>query len=324
MTARTKLWLLPFAAVLGCATAKLVGPEPKPLTIDSAKMVVLEPFFEDTRWQLRTYSETHTYYPSNPSYLPVDVTRMERWQEKPLYAKTETLAYEHRLAIEDLQKRVPNWESFTTSALHRINGPVTLVRVIVGEKETLESNRGAHNLALLFSWLVVPLLYETTDVREVERVHGQIVIYTADAQELRKRLLKYDSQPDYAVNTRGLPRAQEPFAIDLAYDEGMFAAEPPKNQALVAAFSRRLAHEISRFVSSEPALVTPADGTPATPSRPPVPDGGAEGIDAGTSLAADGRAQAGKDGGAHDDPAPDGGSAPDGGASADAGMRASE
>ena len=44
MIVRRKLWVLPLLGVFGCATAKLVGPTPAPLSVVSAKRVVLEPF----------------------------------------------------------------------------------------------------------------------------------------------------------------------------------------------------------------------------------------------------------------------------------------
>jgi len=90
--------------------------------------------------------------------------------------------------------------------------------------------------------LLPPLwIFSFTPVEEVQRVHGQMQRFEADAADVRARLLRYPTQPDFAVDTRGLIPTNLPYALDLEYEEGIFASEKDREPVLVSGFIQRLA-----------------------------------------------------------------------------------
>jgi hypothetical protein len=121
--------------------------------------------------------------------------------------------------------------------------------VIVGDSELVESNRSMKNLAFGFGLLIWPLLLATlSPVEETQRVYGVLNRHALDAAELKDRLVRYPTQPDFAVNTANLPPFEREFGLDLTYQEGLLASELPRENILIWGFSLKLASAIVALV----------------------------------------------------------------------------
>jgi hypothetical protein len=60
--------------------------------------------------------------------------------------------------------------------------------------------------------------------------------------------VKYATQPDFAVNFSGLPPRTQPFALDVEYEEGLFADESPRLGVLLDGFVEKLAFAIVTLI----------------------------------------------------------------------------
>lgn len=240
------------AACAGCSTARLtlrppaVGADP-----GVRRSVVIEPFFEDSNWETRLTAETAQVYTYDGRVGEVMVYR--KVAKKPVFARLPVLAEEQRAVIAELRRLRPSWQVLSPSELPPVNGPVSLVRVIVGPAELAGSNRPLKSLALLFGFILPPLwLFELGPVEEVQRVTGLLQRFDADAAELRGRLLRYPTQPDFAVDTRGLRPIDRPYMVDLEYQEGLWASEQAREPVLIAGFTRHLAAAVVRLIEQAP------------------------------------------------------------------------
>ena len=65
---------------------------------------------------------------------------------------------------------------------------------------------------------------------------------------LEGRLVRYPTQPDFAVNTANLPVYERQFGLDLSYEEGILANEAPREAVLIRGFSLKLASAIVAMV----------------------------------------------------------------------------
>jgi hypothetical protein len=245
----------------GCATARLVGPQPFTAP-DRAepRVVVIEPFFETAEWQTIVKTEVMTVMGSNGPSIGTggigmgspfahDVAVQHQEAIKPMFAKVPSLVTEQRQVIAELQRLRPSWQIGSTSKLNGLSGPVTLVRVIITDWEMLESNRTLKNLAFGFGLLIWPLqLINITPVEETQRVYGTMHRFETDAQSLGGRLIRYPTQPDFAVNTSNLPAVEKRFGLDISYTEGLLANEAPRDPVLLTGFSARLAAAIVALV----------------------------------------------------------------------------
>jgi hypothetical protein len=204
-------------------------------------VVVVEPFFEDAEWLTKTRLDQEQVITSTGQIGTVTVER--QYAEKPVFARLEELANEQRGVIAELRRLRPTWHVLSTGELPAVSGPVSVIRVIVGPGEIAGSNRPLKSLACGFGFILPPLWIFSfaTPVEEVQRVNGQLQRFDADAGDVRARLLRYPTQPDFAVDTRGLPPATLPYAIDLEYEEGIFAPEKSREPVLVSGFIQRLA-----------------------------------------------------------------------------------
>jgi hypothetical protein len=231
----------------GCATAHLVGPPPAPPPPPRAaeKVLVLEPFFEDAEFEPFTVQQTYTGY-SGAMNQPVPMVQTYRGEALPLFDRTRALAFEHLRAIQAARKLRPGWRVESTGALDSLAGPVTLVRVVVGQPRMTESNRTVKDLGLGFGFLILPLLVEVTPVHEELQVPAQITVFRSSAQVLKPKRLRYETQPDDAIDTRGLEGQVKSIVVTLAYEEGVLADDEPRNRLLLETFSDRLAAEIVR------------------------------------------------------------------------------
>lgn len=233
-----------------CAPAKVVGPPilVPPQVRPPPVVVVLEPFFENAPFDLKPRPKTYTSWSGVGP--PQEVTVYQDVQEKPLFARIAALEVEHRIVLDEMRRLRPDWRIISTGELPSVEGPVRLVRVIIGDDEIVGSNRALLSVATAFGVVIWPLLLVNLQpVHEATQVQGTLTLYEANASELRARLLRYQTQPDFAVDTRGLatPRVQ-PFAVDVEYEEGLFASNEKRGPVLLRGFSERLAPAVVALV----------------------------------------------------------------------------
>lgn len=264
--------LLLFITLLttGCATATLAGDRAV-FTADPGqrRVVVLEPFFETAEWRTRMRTERVQVMGSpygsglggggfygggtlgtNALGMPTDVTVQRPVTEKPVYAQVASLSILHGKVLEAVRRARPSWEVVSTSASPSLQGPVTLVRLVVHDAEQLESNRAFKNLAFAFGLVLLPLqLVHLTPVSETDRIYGALSRYLTEGEALRSRLVRYPTQPDFAIDARGLPAPLERrFGLDVTYEEGLFADEAPRNGVLLQGFAEKIAAGVVALV----------------------------------------------------------------------------
>jgi len=212
-------------------------------------VVVIEPFFEDAEWISKTSYENQQVLTNTGAIGTVTVER--RYAEKPIFAQVTVLTQEQRGVIAELKRLRPSWSVLSTGELPAVTGSVSVVRVIVGPGEIAGSNRTLKQLACGFGFLFPPLwLFTLSPVEEVQRVHGQLQRFDADAGDLRARLLRYPTQPDFAVDTRGMAPNNLPFSLDLEYEEGFMASEKSREPVLVQGFVQKLAAAVVLLMES--------------------------------------------------------------------------
>lgn len=269
-------------AVTGCATAKLAQdraffpPDP-----GLPRTVVLEPLFEMADWQTSTRTEyaqvvgsPYSPYRSTAlmgyggsSYSPTTVAVTREVQEKPLFARTEVMAEIHRRLLGELQRRRPSWRVTSTSGASALKGEVTVVRTIIEASPTAASDRALKNLALGFGFVIWPLqLIHIDPVHETVRVVGLLERFGTLGESLEQRLVRYPTQPDFAVNLSGLSALRRPFGLDVAFTEGVLANELPRAAVLIEGFVDRLASAVIAIVEEPPG---PAPALTPTPSPTP-------------------------------------------------------
>ncbi|MBL8954265.1 MAG: hypothetical protein JNK82_26035 [Myxococcaceae bacterium] len=259
-------------ALSGCATAQIIGP-PIVTTPDDrvTRVVVIEPFFETADWQTEVLHVTSSSsMPMSgfggtgmgvgvgvgmgsgmrgsmmgPASQTTEVTRTV----KPLLAQIPSLTAEHRLVLEHVQRLRPGWRVSSTSGLSALEGNVTVVRTIIESNQIIETDRPLKNAAFAFGLLLLPLqIYNFWPVTETERAYGSLERYLTDAPTVKQRLVRYKTQPDSAFNAAGFSPLKRQFGLEMTYEEGLLADENPRKQALIEAFSERLASAIVAIV----------------------------------------------------------------------------
>ncbi len=242
----TPVLLLSLCAA-GCFATRVVGP-PVPMVPDRVPptTVVLEPFFEMAEWKVSTKTENQRVF--NSFGPPQDVVVEKQVAEKPVFARVPVLAQEHLAVLERIRVLRPSWNVLSTGQLPQ-SGPVVLVRTVIGQSELAGSDRTFKSI-LTGLGLGIPGLF--LRVNEAQRVYGGLTRYEADAAALRPRLLRYPTQPDYAVDIRGLTQTQQAFGLEMEYEEGVMAADLDRERALVADFCQRLAVAIIALVEGIP------------------------------------------------------------------------
>jgi hypothetical protein len=247
---------LMLALLSGCATAKLVGDRAfTPEDPQIERTVVIEPFFELAELQTTTRTEYATLgngYGNYGSYGgfgapfnstgPSTVAVTRQIQEKPFFAKPTTLVeLQHRLLAE-VQRRRPSWRVTSTSGAQLLKGNVTVVRTIIEGNDLVASDRTLKNLAFAFGLVILPLQFiNINPVEETVRVYGLVERFGIDATGLQTRLVKYPSQPDFAVNLANVQSLKREFGLDISYTEGLLADERPRPNVLIDGFIDRLA-----------------------------------------------------------------------------------
>lgn len=258
-------WLSFFVLVMasGCATAKLAGKRSEtPPDRGEARVVVIEPLFElaALKTTLRTdyatmsngfgspmsgfggYGGYGGYYSPGFGGGPNTVAITREVREKPFFAKPDVLTEVHRRLLAEVQKRRPSWRVTSTSGAPVLSGPITIVRTVIDGNELIASDRQLKGLAFGFGLLIWPLEFINLDpVHETQRVFGLIERFPLQGQDLKARLVKYPSQPDYAVNLAGVKQLRREFGLDVEYTEGVLADEGPRSLVLIDGFVDRLA-----------------------------------------------------------------------------------
>lgn len=245
-------WFSVLALLSGCATAQLVGDRAfTPEDPQIARTVVIEPLFELAEMQTSTRTELATYTTPGASPLGyaspmgspgglVQVTRQV--QEKPFFARTTTLVEVQHRVLAEVQRRRPSWRVTSTSGAQLLKGPVTVVRTIIEADALVASDRTLKNLAFGFGLIIWPLQFiNVNPVEETVRVYGAVERFNIDAPTLQTRLVKYPSQPDFAVNLANITPLRREFGLDISYEEGLLADERPRPNVLIEGFVDRLA-----------------------------------------------------------------------------------
>lgn len=255
----------------GCATARLVG-EPSFVPDDPRveRTVVIEPLFELAELQTTTRTEyARLGNPMSPGFggyggyggfnsMNNTVAYTRQVQEKPYFARPVTLAEIQRQVLTAVQRRRPTWRVTSTGGAGLLKGEVSVVRTVIQGNDLVESNRTLKNLAFGFGLFIWPLqLVNITPVEETTRVYGLLERYQLDSAVLPTRLVKYPTQPDFAVNLEGVPSTRHEFGLDVAYEEGLLADERPRNPLLVQGFVDRLAAAVIAIVEEPPTGNTP-------------------------------------------------------------------
>ncbi len=269
-----------FAAVLasGCATARLAqDPSPSPPDPRVQRTIVLEPLFEMADWQTSTrteyaqmpagfgnYGSGFSSFGSGYGGYPSTVAISRQVQEKPLFARPPVMNELFRKLLTEVQRRRPSWRVTSTSGAPVLTGDVTVVRTIIEGNQLNQSDRTLKNLALGFGFVIWPLqLVHIDPVHETERVYGLVERFSTSADSLRQRLVRYPTQPDYAVNMSGLSALRRQFGLDVSYTEGVLANELPRTGVLVDGLVERLGAAIV-------AVVEEPEGAPAVLPPPPT------------------------------------------------------
>jgi hypothetical protein len=268
----------------GCATAKLAqDPAAFPADPGAPRTVVVEPLFELAEWQTTTRTEYAQVTGFNPGYgsgygygygglssglNPTTVAVTSQVQEKPLFARPPVLEAVHRQLLTEVQKRRPSWRVTSTAGAPLLTGEVTVVRTIIEGNQTVTSDRMFKNLALGFGFVIWPLEFIHFDpVHETERVSGTLERFALPAETLRARLVRYPTQPDFAVNLSNLEPLRRRFGLEVAYTEGVLANDAARPPVLVAGFVDRLASAVIALVEERPAPPPAGPPPPSSPTR---------------------------------------------------------
>lgn len=249
----------------GCATAKLVGPRAE-VTPDpgTPRTVVVEPLFELAELKTSFRTEYATFnspysglgyggYGYGRGFGPSTVAITREVREKPFFARPPVLNAIHERVLAEVQKRRPSWRVTSTSGAPLLAGQVTVVRTVIEASEMMSSDRALKNLAFGFGLVILPLQFINIDpVHETQRVYGIVERFEVEGGELNRRLVKYPSQPDFAVNLAGLQQLRREFGLDVSYDEGLLADERPRSGVLIEGFVDRLAAAVIALVEEQP------------------------------------------------------------------------
>jgi hypothetical protein len=245
---------------MGCAPAFLVGQRPprEPMVAGPGRTVVVEPLFERAEWKTSTKTEFHDV--ASPG-VGVGMTAIGPSRsmavsrtvvEKPLFAQPATLSALHERLIPAIGVLRPSWRVMAPSAATTVQGPVTVVRTIIDGNELVQSDRALKGSAFGFGLVLLPLqILAAMPVEETQRVNGQLDLVRLPPGGLGPRLIKYASQPDFAVNLSGLPPRTQSFSLDVEYQEGLFADEAPRVGVLLDGFVEKLAFAIVTLIEEE-------------------------------------------------------------------------
>lgn len=251
-----------------------------PIEAGPPRVVVIEPLFERAEWKTSTRTElvdsttgssttprspgfetNPLGVPGSPAFAPspldgagassqLTVTRTTT--EKPLFARPAVLAAIHERLLPAVAALRPHWTIVAPGAAPTIKRDAVVIRTVLDGNEIVESDRPLKNAAFAFGLVLLPLQIITAfPVEETQRISGQLQKVALPPGALQQRLVKYATQPDFAVNLSGLEARRQPFALDVQYEEGLFADETPRPAVLVEGFVQRLAYAIVTLVEEE-------------------------------------------------------------------------
>lgn len=282
------LLLTLLVASSGCATAKLAQEKSVfPPDPGVERNVVLEPLFELADWKTTTRTDYAYVSPGNYGGYPgysgyqgygaygsgfgsgtMPVTTLVA--EKPLFARNDVLIELQRRLLMEVQNRRPSWRVTSTGGANLLSGEAVLVRTIIEGNEVTVSDRTLKGLCFGVGLIVWPLMFcAAQPVEETEHVTGLVERFTTTADVLQTRLVKYPTQPDYAVNVSGIPGLRRQFGLDVTYQEGVVANEGPRRGVLIAGLVDRLATAIIAVVEDPEVPAAPATAAPPTPAPSP-------------------------------------------------------
>ncbi len=228
----------------GCYAARVVGPPlptlPEGLT---GVTVIVEPFFETVDWQVATKTQrVDLVNPGGTGYAgggmgPQQAVLETQVAEKPVFARVPVLMQEHQAVLNQMRILRPGWRVLSTGQLPP-QEPVVLVRTVITRAEVEGSDRTFKTIITGLG-LGIPGFF--VRVNEYQKIYGELSRYDADSAALKGKLLRYPTQPDFAVDTRGLPVVTQPFALEIAYEEGLGADPLAREPLLVEDFCKRLA-----------------------------------------------------------------------------------
>lgn len=239
-----------------------------PIEAGPPRVVVIEPLFERAEWRSSTHTEfvdpsvamgaSERFSPLAPTVIPGQPTTpspvlaTRTTIEKPLFGRPAVLAAIHERLLPAVAALRPHWTVVAPGAAPTIKRDAVVIRTVLDGNEVVESDRSLKNAAFAFGLVLLPLQIITAfPVEETQRISGQLEKASLEPLALQQRLVKYATQPDYAINLSGLKARRQPFALDVQYEEGLFADETPRPAVLVEGFVQRLAYAIVTFVEEE-------------------------------------------------------------------------
>ncbi|MBM4782764.1 MAG: hypothetical protein GQE15_34235 [Archangiaceae bacterium] len=239
-----------------------------PIEAGPPRVVVIEPLFERAEWKTSTRTEfvdaaamgsSMVASPLGQSSSPLGasgasqpVVVTQTTTEKPLFGRPSVLAAIHERLLPAVAALRPHWTIVAPGAAPTITRNAVVIRTVLDGNEVVESDRPLKNAAFAFGLVILPLqIFTAFPVEETQRISGQLEKVALEPKALQQRLVKYATQPDFAVNLSGLKSKRQPFALDVQYEEGLFADESPRPAVLVEGFVERLAYAIVTLVEEE-------------------------------------------------------------------------
>lgn len=235
-----------------------------PIEAGPPRIVVIEPLFERAEWKTSTRTEfvdavtgsSTLASPIGQSVSPLGASQpvvvTQTTTQKPLFGRPSILAAIHERLLPAVAALRPHWTIVAPGAAPTITRNAVVIRTVLDGNEVVESDRPLKNAAFAFGLVILPLqIFTAFPVEETQRISGQLEKVAIEPKALQQRLVKYATQPDFAVNLSGLRSRRQPFALDVQYEEGLFADETPRPAVLVEGFVERLAYAIVTLVEEE-------------------------------------------------------------------------
>lgn len=239
---------------VGCATAHLIGERaPRdPVEAGPPRVVVIEPLFDRAEWKTSTRSDFVDTGSLGVGLGQPPVIVTSTVTEKPMFARPPTMVAIHERLLPAIAALRPHWMVLAPGGAPTVKRDAIVVRTVIDKNEIVQSDRPLKNAAFAFGLVLLPLqILAAFPVEETERVSGLLEKVTVDPKALQQRLVKYATQPDFAVNFTGLAPKRQSFALDVEYEEGLFADETPRPGVLVEGFVEKLAFAIVSFIEEE-------------------------------------------------------------------------
>jgi hypothetical protein len=215
----------------GCATTRLVGQRPPMGAMEAGplRVVVLEPLSE----------RLAATPPSSGGPL--------------LFSGTATLRRLSQRVLEVVRGLRPTWQVVTPAeASTDVSRPAVVVRTLITGSGLVASDRAPKTAAFAFGLVVLPLLIlSALPVEETQRVVGAVQTVTVDPKLLAQRLTRAPLGALDGLNLTGLSLARRAFALDVEYDEGLFADEGPRAEVLREGLVEMLAFAIVAFIEED-------------------------------------------------------------------------